>query len=228
MDRELLVCFCMSGRLCLSEDKFKSAELPSSGTVRRRVLTAGRASTLFVVDSALIFWRNSSYFSSAVSRCKRFCNSVDTSCRTVDSPGPATLTQPWVMLRTCAITRSSRKSYGNVSLHSASSCTSRGINRPSLSCNKHTTDNEKYIFVKKIYRTFLTHCNWYRQSPLWTKHLVAWSQIKSVTYYKKYCTMIRIAKNYLWRYETLSRLNIRLQLNMKHYYIETTDTLSQK
>ena len=103
-------------------------------------LTALRFSTQLVEDSAFTLCRNSSYFSNVVSRCSRFCNKVDTSFLI---PG-SIVTHFWVMARTCAITRSSLKSYGKVSVHSASSCTKWGTKRPRRSCkNQQETRHQR-------------------------------------------------------------------------------------
>lgn len=63
--------------------------------------------------------RNSSYLSSIVNFCNKFCNIVETSLRKLQS----ILIHVRVIERTCCIKRSSRKSYGNVSIHSANNCT---------------------------------------------------------------------------------------------------------
>jgi hypothetical protein len=79
---------------------------------------------LFVVEShsSLLFEFNfskcSSYFSSACNFDRRFCKICDTSVRRLG----LIWIDVWVISLICDINRSSRKSYGNVSTHSASNC----------------------------------------------------------------------------------------------------------
>ena len=84
-----------------------------------------------VVASVANLARPSSYLSKAVSLSSKFCSNAETSCLAAAS----TAATFCVMDLTWPITLSSRKSYGNVSVHSASSCTSRGTKRCRRSWN---------------------------------------------------------------------------------------------
>lgn len=86
-----------------------------------------------VAASVASLARPSSYLSRAVSRSSKFCSSAETSCLAAAS----TAATFCVMDLTWPITLSSRKSYGNVSVHSASSCTSRGTKRCNRSWNTY-------------------------------------------------------------------------------------------
>lgn len=84
-----------------------------------------------VVASVASLAKPSSYLSRAVSLSSKFCSNAETSCLAAAS----TAATFCVMDLTWPITLSSRKSYGNVSVHSASSCTSRGTKRCRRSWN---------------------------------------------------------------------------------------------
>lgn len=102
-----------------------------------------------VVASVASLARPSSYLSRAVSLSSKFCSNAETSCLAAAS----TAATFCVMDLTWPITLSSRKSYGNVSVHSASSCTSRGTKRCRRSWN--TPDSFHMVPISPLFTSSL-------------------------------------------------------------------------
>lgn len=123
------------------------------GTKVKSKLTGDRASTWLTKASVPVCCRNVSYLSKAVSRCNSVCSIADTWCRTAGS----TDTHWCVISRTSVITRSSRKSYGNLSVHSANSCTSRGTNRDNWSWKTDThAHRQNCVNINLLYTYIIT------------------------------------------------------------------------